>query len=253
MPSSPATHPVAWKLTGDPCIQVDGVWKITEDCVDPLYSQPIIDNETHETLPVPHFRVSGHFHGTAVDFNIYVPESGWKGRFFQLVYPLQNSTASDLETGFGADSGGYTIRSSGLPTYRGDAAAAKVGMMIARKYYKPKNNKIHGYIYGGSGGSLITVGAMENTIGIWSGALTLVQAVPVSINNWSVRALAGLVLQNKSSEIEEALRPGGSGDVPSSLTPTQRTVFEEARPLVYLSEDGKTSTKLGHMSHSGRP
>jgi len=98
-----------------------------------LYSQPIIDNETHETLPLPHLRISGHFEGTTVDFNIYLPENGWKGRFFQLVYPLQNSTASDREISFGADSGGYTIRASGLPTYRGDAAAAKVGMMIARE------------------------------------------------------------------------------------------------------------------------
>ncbi|KAL5586039.1 hypothetical protein FOBRF1_015909 [Fusarium oxysporum] len=229
-PSSPDL-PTIPKLTGDPCVQVDGVWKITEDCVDPLYSQPVIDGEVHETRPVPHLRVSGHFDGTAVDFNIYLPENGWKGRFFQLVYPLQNSTASNREIGFGADSGGYTVRASGLPTYRGDAAAAKVGMMIAREYYKPKDKRIHGYIYGGSGGSLVAVGAMENTNGIWSGALTLVQAVPVSINNWSIRALAGLVLENKSVEIEDALRPGGSGDVYSSLSPTERTVFEEATAL----------------------
>ncbi|KAF5560446.1 hypothetical protein FPHYL_6650 [Fusarium phyllophilum] len=231
LPPSPPHSPISPKLIGDPCIQVDGAWKTTEDCVDPLFSQPIIDNETHETLPIPHLQVSGHFDGTAVDFNIYLPESGWKGRFFQLVYPLQNSTASAREIGFGAESGGYTVRASGLPTYRGDAAAAKVGMMIAREYYKPKNNKIHGYIYGGSGGSLITVGAMENTVGIWSGALTLVQAVPVSINNWSIRALAGLVLQNNSAEIENALKPGGSVDVYSSLSPTERTVFEEATTL----------------------
>ncbi|CVL11604.1 uncharacterized protein FPRN_13969 [Fusarium proliferatum] len=228
---SPPSQPVTLKLTGDPCMQVDGVWQITEDCIDPLYSRPVIDSDTHETLPIPHLRVSGHFEGTIVDFNIYLPKNGWKGRFFQLVYPLQNSTASDREIGFGAESGGYTVRASGLPTYRGDAATAKFSMLIAREYYKPKANKIHGYIYGGSGGSLVTVGAMENTIGIWSGAVTLVQAVPVSINNWSVRALAGLVLQNKSAEIEEALRPGGSGEVYSSLSATEKEVFEEATAL----------------------
>ncbi|KAF5652155.1 hypothetical protein F25303_3629 [Fusarium sp. NRRL 25303] len=228
---SPPSQPVTLKLTGDPCVQVDGVWQITEDCIDSLYSRPVIDSETHETLPIPHLRVSGHFEGTVIDFNIYLPKKGWKGRFFQLVYPLQNSSASDREIGFGAESGGYTVRASGIPTYRGDAAAAKFSMVIAREYYKPKANKIHGYIYGGSGGSLVTVGAMENTIGIWSGAVTLVQAVPVSINNWSVRALAGLVLQNKSAEIEEALRPGGSGDVYSTFSPTERKVFEEATAL----------------------
>ncbi|KLO91868.1 uncharacterized protein LW93_14763 [Fusarium fujikuroi] len=228
---SPPSQQVTLKLTGDSCIQVDGVWQITEDCIDPLYSRPVIDSEAHVTLPIPHLRVSGHFEGTFVDFNIYLPKNGWKGRFFQLVYPLQNSRASDREIGFGAESGGYTVRASGLPTYRGDAAAAKFGMIIAREHYKPKNNKIHGYVYGGSGGSLITVGAMENTIGIWSGAVTLVQAVPVSINNWSVRALAGLVLQTKSAEIEEVLRRGGSGDVYSTFSHTERKVFEEATAL----------------------
>ncbi|KAI1064463.1 hypothetical protein LB506_007953 [Fusarium annulatum] len=231
LPVSPPIHSVKAKLTGNPCIQVDGVWKITEDCIDPIYSRPVIDSEAHETLPIPHLRVSGHFEGTVVDFNIYLPDNGWEGRFFQLVHPLQNSTASDREIGFGADSGGYTVRASGLPTYRGDAATAKFSMVIASEHYKPKANKIHGYIYGGSGGSLVTVGAMENTIGIWSGAVTLIQAVPVSINNWSVRALAGLVLQNKSAEIEEALRPGGSGDVYSTFSHTERKVFEEATAL----------------------
>jgi hypothetical protein len=231
LPPSPPDLPTSSKLIGDPCTQVDGVWKITKDCIDPLYSQPIIDNETHETLPVPHRRLSGHFEGTSVDFNIYLPDNGWKGRFFQLVYPLQNSTASDREIGFGAESGGYTVRATGRPTYRGDAAAAKFGMMIAREYYKPKSRKIHGYVYGGSGGSLVTVGAMENTIDIWSGAVTLVQAVPVSINNWSIRALAGLVLQNKRDQIEEALRPGGSGDVHSSLNAVERTILQEATAL----------------------
>ncbi|CVK96015.1 uncharacterized protein FMAN_13935 [Fusarium mangiferae] len=228
---SATAEKVTPKLTSNPCIQVHGAWKITEDCIDPLYSRPVIDSETHEALPIPHLRVSGHFEGTVVDFNIYLPKNGWKGRFFQLVYPLQNSTASDREIGFGAESGGYTVRASGLPTYRGDAATAKFSMVVAREYYKPKANKIHGYIYGGSGGSLVTVGAMENTIGIWSGTVTLVQAVPVSINNWSVRALAGLVLQNKSAEIEESLWPGGSGDVYSTFSPTERKVFEEATAL----------------------
>ncbi|KAF5704858.1 OPT family small oligopeptide transporter [Fusarium globosum] len=150
--------------------------------------------------------------------------------FFALVFP-GNSSASEREIGFRADSGGYTVRASGLPTYRGDATTAKFSMVIAREYYKPKANKIHGYIYGGSGGSLVTVRAMENTISIWSGAVTLVQAVLVSINNWSVRALASLVLQNKSAEIEEALRPGDSGDVYSTFSPTERKVFEEATAL----------------------
>lgn len=205
---------------------------ITPDCFDPDYSDAIIDKETDETDPVPHRKVSGHFESSEEDFNIYLPpKSLWDGRFFQLVYPTQNSSATDYAIGFGVDSGGYTVQMASFG-YRGNAAVAKLSRQIAREYYGEQNTTIHGYIYGGSGGSLQTVGAVENTKDVWNGGIILVQAVPFSNpNNWPIRALSGSVLSEDQNEIIEAVRPGGSGDPFSILPEFKRAVLEESTAL----------------------
>ena len=46
---------------------------VTPDCIDPAYSTPVIDSEQDLTSPVVHHRVSGHFEGTNIQFNIYLP------------------------------------------------------------------------------------------------------------------------------------------------------------------------------------
>ncbi|KAK2686792.1 hypothetical protein QWA68_014943 [Fusarium oxysporum] len=206
---------------------------VTTDCIDPQYNSPIITNETDETHPVPHRRIQGHFNGTTVDFNIYLPpHEVWKGRFFQEVYPLQNSSASEQALAFGYASGGYTIQNKGLQGYRAEAAVAKLSRRVARDYYKEPSRSIYGYVYGGSGGSYQTIGAMENTFGVWDGSLTYVQATKYSNpNNWPIRAISGLFLTDKKELIRDAMAPGGSGDPSSILNKAQRAVFEETAAL----------------------
>ena len=53
--------------------QPGGPVQVTPDCVDPLYANPVIDSEQDLTAPVVHHRVSGHFEGTGIQFNIYLP------------------------------------------------------------------------------------------------------------------------------------------------------------------------------------
>jgi hypothetical protein len=73
------------------------------------------------------------------------------------------------------------------------------------------------------------VGALENTIGIWDGGVPIVQAVPVSVpNNLSIRALAALVLQSKSDQIKATLRPSGTQNPFTMLSPTDSAVLMEA-------------------------
>lgn len=210
-----------------------GPLHITADCVDPEYNFPFITSETDETTPVPHRRVSGIFNGTEVDFNIYLPPADqWAGRFFQLVYPTQNSTAEDEAIAFSVDSGAHTVRVTGTLGYRADAAAAKFAREVAREYYEDPERQIYGYVYGGSGGSFMTVGAMEHTSGVWDGSVTLIQAVPVSNpNNWSIRALAGLLLEGKAQQVVDAMRPGGSKNPFANLTEAERATLEEATAL----------------------
>ncbi|KAL5334202.1 hypothetical protein BJX70DRAFT_405570 [Aspergillus crustosus] len=218
------------------CISLtpNGPLQVTADCIDPLYANPIITSETDSTSLAPHHRVSGYFNNTSIDFNIYLPPPDtWAGRFFQLVYPLQNSTAEDEAIGFGIDSGAYTVRVAGAVGYRADAAAAKFSKKFAREYYAEEPSRpIYGYIYGGSGGSFQTIGAIENTADVWDGALALIQAIPISnLNNWAIRALAGLTLDSKSDQVIDAARPGGSGDPFAGLQEYERIALREATAL----------------------
>lgn len=205
--------------------------QVTADCADATYQTVIIDGEEDFTTPVAHHRISGHFDGTNIDFNIYLPKSGWDGRFFQLVYPLQKSTAEDHEIGLGADSGGYTNCVAGGGGYRADAAVAKLSRTIAADYYKSKK-KIYGYVYGASGGSMVTVGAIENTFGVWQGAIPIVQAIIISNpNNFCVRAMASLVLESQKEKIQDSVRPGGDQDPFSRLNAVGKQVLTEVTEL----------------------
>lgn len=126
---------------------------ITPNSVDPLYNNPVIDSETDLTTPVPHRKVMGHFEGTDKKFTFYFPaKSKFTGRFYQLVYPLQDENATNVNVSFGADSGAYTVQTNGGGGYRVDAAAAQFSRTVAAKYYG-WSGRIYGYIYGGSGGS----------------------------------------------------------------------------------------------------
>ncbi|KAF3801506.1 hypothetical protein GCG54_00014721 [Colletotrichum gloeosporioides] len=198
-----------------------------------MYATAVIDKDENMTLPSRHRRISGHFEDTDVDFNIYFPpETQCQGRFFSYVYPDQNSTAIDRRIGFALDSGAYLIQVSGTSGYRADAAAAKFSRSILANYYRSVPEHVYGYIYGGSGGSYMTIGAMENTVGVWDGAVPIVIATPVSIPlNHAVRNLASAVLRNKSSHIVDSIRSGDVGNAMSNLSEAEASVFREATLL----------------------
>lgn len=206
---------------------------ITPDCIDPTYDTPILDEELDLTTPVPHRRVSGHFNSTNIDFNIYLPPKDvWEGRFFQHVYPTQQAAADNRTVAWGAASGGYTIQATGIQGYRAEAALAKFSREVAREYYEDPARDIFGYIYGASGGSIQTVGAVENTIDVWNGAVALVIGVPLgSFNNWPIRSLGGLLLTNSSEVVKDAFSPGGSGDPSPLLTQAERDALAETIAL----------------------
>ncbi|MEU4311270.1 hypothetical protein [Nocardia sp. NPDC024068] len=207
------------------------VW-VNADCVDPEFDTPVIDQVEDVATPVPHHRVSGYFEGTDKRFNFYFPaKEKWQGRFFQLVYPLVDENAEPGDIEFGADSGAYTVQTNGGSGYRVDAAAAKFSEQVAADYYGTTET-IHGYLWGGSGGSYQTIGAMENTVGVWDGAVPFIPGVPASIPNFFfIRAFARMVLHDKAPQIADAVSPGGSGDPYAGLDPTERSVLTEVTKL----------------------
>ncbi|XVV10128.1 PKD domain-containing protein [Actinoplanes sp. CA-131856] len=210
-----------------------GPVQVTPGCVDPLYAHPVIDSEQDLTTPVTHHRVSGHFDGTDVKFTIYLPPAKqWQGRFFQYTYPTSTENAYERAVAFGAASGAYTVQTSGTGGYRHDAAAAKFAETVAAAYYRSGARRIYGYLYGPSGGSFQTVGAIENTTGVWEGAVPVVLGVPTSIPiNFFVRAQARMVLRDVADRIADAVRPGGSGNPYAGLTPVQAAMLHEATSL----------------------
>lgn len=207
--------------------------QVTPACVDPLYAQPVIDDEQDLTTPIVHRRVSGHFEDTSVRFTIYLPpRAQWQGRFFQYTYPTSDENALDRAVAFAAASGAYTVQASGTGGYRHDAAAAKFAEQVAAAYYRSGDRRIYGYLYGPSGGSFQTVGAMENTTGVWEGAVPIVLGVPTSIPiNFFVRAQARLVLRDVADKIADAVLPGGSGNPYAGLTSVQAAALREATNL----------------------
>lgn len=218
--------------------------QVSADCVDPTYANPVIDAETDETSPVAHHRVSGHFEGTDIQFTIYLhaeaDKTQWDGRFFQYTYPtvftpgVNLAEATDRAIGFALASGGYAVQAGNTSLslgYRHAAAAAKFAETVAADYYGTGRD-IFGYLYGPSGGSFQTVGAAENTDGVWQGFVPMVQAVPTPNSyNFNGRAAAELILGDKADAIRDALMPGGSGDPYAVLDDAEDAMFAEISRL----------------------
>ncbi len=129
------------------------------------------------------------------------------------MYPLQNETNTNENIHFYVESGAYGVQTNGGGGYRVDAAAAKFSKSVAARYYGHSwTRRIYGYIYGGSGGSFQTIGAIENSVGVWDGAVPFIPGVPTSIpNNFFIRDFARFVLKEKALQIADAVSPGGGG------------------------------------------
>ncbi|MFJ4156224.1 Tat pathway signal sequence domain protein [Pseudomonas sp. NPDC089752] len=206
---------------------------VTADCTDPDFAKPVIDSREDLQSPIPLHRVSGHFEGTDAKFSFYFPpKSQWQGRFFQKVYPLGAGVPTDQILKFNTESGAYTVETISPSGYRANAAAAKFSKVIARDYYQTHEPRIYGYIYGGSGGSYQTIAAVENSSGVWDGAVPFVIGLPTSIpTNFFVRAFARLVLGDKAIGIADAMSPGGSGDPYVGLDTTEAAAFREVTAM----------------------
>ncbi|MET0430150.1 MAG: PKD domain-containing protein, partial [Microvirga sp.] len=218
--------------TAAPAECVDGQL-ITADCVDTQYATPVIDAESDETSPVAHHRISGHFDGTDIQFNVYLPPAAqWKGRFYQYTYPLTDANATARAIGFGVENGGYTVQagSTAGPSlgYRHAAAAAKIGRTLAAAYYGVDAGTIPGYLYGPSGGSFQTIGAAEGSTGVWQGFVPMVLGDPMATPyTFFIRAMARLVLEDDAAAISDAVSPGGNGDPYASLDEAERAFLRE--------------------------
>ena len=191
--------------------------QVTADCIDPLYTQPVIDSETDETSPVPHHRVSGHFEGTNSIQHLPAPPGG-QGEVGRAILPVHLPDRVHRAEHRPRERPGHRFRASerGLRGAAGKAPShsdtgtrppRKFAKTVAASYYG-SDRQIFGYLYGPSGGSFQTVGAAENTDGVWQGFVPMVQGVPTpSSYNFKGRSAAELILGDKAAQIRDALLP----------------------------------------------
>ncbi|HEY0916071.1 MAG TPA: hypothetical protein VGE22_14450, partial [Solimonas sp.] len=230
-------------------MQAAAAGPVTADSVDPLFNQPRIEIDEERREPAPHRYVHGVFAGTDARFSFYFPpQERYQGRFFHNTYPLALSAdvgpfpiAFDVATGdlgFTFDSGAYYVQTNlggadGRPpadptiaAYRVNAAAAKVSRQVAAKLYGP--HRPYGYLFGGSGGSYQTIGAAENTQGVWDGFVPFVMATPNAIPSmFTVRMHALRLLRGRLAGIFDAIDAGGSGDPYAGLSEEEQAALRE--------------------------
>ncbi|MHA6523612.1 hypothetical protein [Tessaracoccus sp. G1721] len=240
----PAGEPSRSSLRPDADAGLPDTWQLDV----PGFEAPYVDVDEARALPVPHRYVHGGFAGTDTRFSFYFPPAeGYQVRFFQHVTPVpQSENLAPLATGeedkitFALTSGGYLVETNGggpdaanpfsgmdptIGAYRANAAAAQFSREVARAIYG--DHRPYGYLYGGSGGGFRTIGAAENTSGVWDGFVPYVIGSPMAMPNvFCVRMHAQRVLRDVLPGIADAYDVGGD---PSSLTlnAEQRAAFEE--------------------------
>lgn len=225
------------------CAQADpnGPMTITAACEDPLYNAKsfVVDKVSQDSAPLAHTRIDAHFTPPtgkqAYKVTLYLPpRDRWQGRFFQHAYPLEQPENRD-DVSFALRNGAYLVNVAGVMCgcggYRPAAAAAKLAKQYALDHYKTQQ-RVYGYLWGGSGGGLLTSGAMENTIGVWDGVAPYVMPNAASLANVNASgSLAGLALRDQAGAISDAVAPGSRSDPFASLTVEQRAIFAEVLAL----------------------
>ena len=222
---------------------------------DPYFNEPYIDVEEVRDQPVRHYYFHGGFKGTDINstnevrFCFYFPmEEAYEGRFFQYVSPApedehesEHLRGEDDKISFclthGAyyvvsNQGGFVIGQDPSRLYKASSASAEYSREIAKKLYRT-DKRPYGYIFGGSGGSFKTMGAMEATEGIWDGAVPYVMANPMAAPNvFASRMHAVRVLGEEGlKKVTAAMEPGGSGNIYEGLDDIQKAALREATAM----------------------
>src|SRR6516165_6949506 len=226
---------------------------IEEATIDPDFNMPFIEIDEARNSPVPHRYVHGGFKGTAARFSFYFPPANqYQSRFFHNTYPM--AVTSDIgpfpiqfevavgDLGFTLDSGAYYVQTNNggvfraagvdpaVAAYRVNAAAAKYARKVAVQVYGYEHRP-YGYLFGGSGGAYQTLGAAEDTTGIWDGFVPFVPGCDLAIpSTFTVRmhALRVLRRRNRLPGIADAVAPGGSGNPYADLNEEEAAALREA-------------------------
>lgn len=221
---------------------------------DTMFKAPYVDKDEWRDKPVRHHYVHGGFTGTDTRFSFYFPpKEKYEGHFFQYITPVpdnenlsQGATGEGDKIGFAVTNGAYFIETNGggkfgagmpgsgidatIGAYRANAACAQYSRVVAAQLYGT-GQRPYGYAFGGSGGAYRTIGGIENTDGVWDGAVPYVLGSPMAIPNvFTVRIHAMRVLHNKFPRIVDAREPGG-GDMFAGLNDEEKQALTEVTKM----------------------
>lgn len=228
---------------------------VTADHIDSLFAEPVVEIDEQRSEPQPHRYIHGRFEGTGARFSFYFPPPGqYQGRFFHNTYPM--ALSADIgpfpiefevamgDLAFTLDSGAAYVQTNNggafrdpstdpaIPAYRVNAAAAKFARVMAAAIFG--EHRTYGYLFGGSGGAYQTMGAAENTRGVWDGFLPFVPGCNHAIPSmFTVRMHALRVLRETGAlpAIADAMEPGGSGDPFAALDPKAAAALHEVTSM----------------------
>jgi hypothetical protein len=234
-----------------------GAALITETSIDPLFNEPYIEVDEERSEPVLHRYVHGGFKGTEARFSFYFPPAGqYQGRFFHNTYPMAVSAdigpfpiqfevaVGDLP--FTLDSGAYYVQTNNggvfraagvdpaIAAYRVNATAAKYSRIVATQVYG--DHRPYGYLFGGSGGAYQTLGAAENTTGVWDGFVPFVPGCDMAIPSMftaRMHALRVLRRRGRFPGIADAVEVGGCGDPYADLNEAEAAALREVSLMGY--------------------
>lgn len=235
---------------------------------DAMFSEPYIDVDEWRDAPVRHRYVHGGFKGTETRFSFYFPpKARYRGRFFQYITPVpdsetlsQGASGEEDKIGFAISSGAYFVETNGggtagvgmpgsgrdptIGAYRANAAAAQYSREVAQQFYG--GARPYGYAFGGSGGAFRTIGGMENTTGVWDGAVPFVVGSPMAIPNmFTVRMHAMRILEDRFPQIVDAVDVGGSGDMYAGLNEEERGALLEVTRMGFQPQSWYAFKTMG--------
>lgn len=210
------------------------------------FTKAYIDKDEWRDEPVKHQYIHGGFYGSDLKFSFYFPlKEQYQGRFYHFVAPVQgneNAAQGEKYSGdkdriaFAITHSSYLVESNmggnsanGEEIFQNNSAVAVYSRIVAAELYG--EHRPYGYIFGGSGGSLKTISCIENTDGIWDGAVPYVTGSPVAMPNvFTVRAHAMRILRHKLSKIVANLELSNwdSSKLESILNEEELEAFQEA-------------------------
>ncbi len=229
--------------------------EIAYTSTDSYFGAPWFDVDEWRETPRRHRFVHGGFAGTDARFSFYFPpEEVYRDRFFTSVEGGpggHESRAAALGEGGGLASIGFAFshgavlsESNGghigppgafagrgsvdgsVTTWRATAESTRLARALATQIYgRPP---AHGYIFGPSGGGWRTILCIENTRGIWDGAVPYISPAGHGASFPAIISNLVRVLGEDLPSVVAAWEPGGSGDPFEHLNSEQRATLATA-------------------------